>query len=72
MHKLALEIDDTVYQKLLDFIKQLPVKSVKLINIDDTIMTKEDFASYNLAVEEFKSGDTYSIEQAKRELLGDL
>lgn len=72
MHKLALEIDDSVYQKFMDFIKQLPTKTVVLIEDDDTIMTKEDIAAYNKAIAEYNVGDVYTLEQAKKELLGEV
>jgi len=72
MHRLALEIDDSVYQKFLDFIKQLPNKTVRLIEDDETIMTKEDASAYNKAVAEYNNGDVYSLEQAKKELLSEV
>jgi len=72
MHKLALEIDDSVYQKFMDFIKQLPQKTVVLIEEDDTVMTKEDISAYNKAVEEYNAGAILTSNQTKKELLGDL
>jgi len=72
MHKLALEIDDSVYQKFMDFIKQLPKQTVVLIEDDDTIMTKEDIVDYNKAAEEYNAGAVLTSDQAKKELLGEL
>jgi len=72
MHKLALEIDDSVYQKFMEFIKQLPKQTVVLVEEDDTVMTKEDIAAYNKAVDEYNAGAVLTSDQAKEELLGEL
>ena len=71
MQKIILELDSSIFDKVLWFLKQLPKNKVKLTTeeYDDTIMTNEDIEAYNIAQKEFEDGDTYTLEDAKKELL---
>jgi len=70
MQKIILELDNSIFDKVLWFLKQLPKNKVKLTTeeYDDTIMTNEDIEAYNIAQKEFEDGDTYSLEDLEREL----
>ena len=71
MQKIILELDNSIFDKVLWFLKQLPKNKIKFTteDYDDTIMTNEDIEAYNVAQKEFEAGETYTLEEAKKELL---
>ncbi len=69
MQKIVVEIDNSIYENVIWFLNQLPKQKIHILDIDDTIYSKEDQLAFTKAEKEFDNGEFYSLEEAKQKLL---
>ncbi len=69
MQKILVEIDNSIYDKVIWFLNQLPKQKIQILDLDDGVYSKEDKLAFDKAKKEFDNGEFYSLEEARKELL---
>ena len=68
MKTLEIQIDETVYQKFLGFIKLLPEDKIKVIEDSEDIFTEDLKEIKEEAIKDLKRGNTIDWNDLKKEL----
>ena len=69
MKLLNLEIQDSVYSKIVDFLRLLPDNQVKISTVDpDTYVDENNLLAHMQAQNELQNKETVSLSQLKKTL----